>query len=151
MKPSQRTEWFNAAWQSLRGSNLVFADPDNGIEPAGFTAGSRKSIKSITLREIRELLCLGGPAVIYHHSTRFRGGHEAEINHLGEQLKQFGGCVCAIRARMYSPRVFFIVGADSASWSAAVRRDNLDQNPRQSGSESFLRLQVAGGRSPAAT
>jgi hypothetical protein len=30
-------------------------------------------------------------------------------------------------------------------------RDKQDQNPRQSGSESFLRLQVAGGRSPAAT
>ena len=65
-----RSQWFDAAWEALRGCDIVFADPDNGLEPAGFKPGRRKSIKSITYHEIRALLNLGGPVVIYHHLTR---------------------------------------------------------------------------------
>lgn len=103
-----RQEWFEGVQRQLAGCNLVFADPDNGIAPGGYRSGGQKAIKSITYPEISRLY--GGKArslVIYHHQSRFRGGHLAEIQDIGSKLGQFQmGCIAAIRARARSPRVF---------------------------------------------
>lgn len=119
---TDRTKWFEGLKADLKDSDLVFLDPDNGIEPAGFKPKSKKAIKSVTWSEIRSLYGPTRPIVIYHHHTRFKGGHLAEIEHLGAKLAKMDvGCVCAIRAKMWSPRVFFIVGAMPELWAAAER------------------------------
>jgi hypothetical protein len=47
--------------------------------------------------------------VVYHHLTRRRGGHEAEIRY---QMSRLGENVVALRARAYSSRAFFVLNAD---------------------------------------
>ncbi len=119
---TDRAAWFQGLKAQLADCDLVFVDPDNGIEPEGFKPTSKKSIKSVTLAEIRALYGPSRPIVIYHHHTRFKGGHDAEIAHLGAKLAKLDiGCVCAVRAKMWSPRVFFIVGAMPEQWEAAER------------------------------
>lgn len=121
-RPDMRADWYADLKSAVSECGLVFVDPDNGIEPAGFKPRSRKSIKSITFDEIKGLYSPNRPVVIYHHQTRFKGGHLAEIEHLGGMLAAMDlGCVCAVRAKMWSPRVFFIVGADPDTWAAAER------------------------------
>ena len=112
--PAMRTNWFGGLVASTSGCNLVFLDPDNGLEPAGYRAGSAKSIKSATYAEIGRLRAPGRALVVYHHQTRMKGGHDHEILHLAGRLRELGAdSVCAVRARPFSPRVFFLIDADA--------------------------------------
>jgi len=113
IRPAHRTEWFEALKGRVSDCDLVFLDPDNGLEPAGFRAGSGKSIKSATYAEVAALMRPGRALVIYHHQTRMAGGHDFEIEHLAGRLLGLGAeRVLAVRSKPFSPRVFFIVDAD---------------------------------------
>ena len=62
-----RQEWFQSAVETLCKADLVFADPDNGLEPAGFSHGSARAGKSIRLDEIRAVTTPGRCLIVYHH------------------------------------------------------------------------------------
>jgi hypothetical protein len=93
MKANERdvywTNWFERVLRTLRDCNLVFADPDNGL----------------------------ADAIVYHHNSRFRGGHCAEIQYW---LQKLGNGACAVRARAFSCRTFFIVNADIVTRERAI-------------------------------
>ena len=55
------------------------------------------------------MLSKGRPLVIYHHNTRFKGGHRVEIAHWQRQLP---GDVYAYYWRRWSNRTFFLVNGD---------------------------------------
>lgn len=101
-----RAKWFSRALDSVHDCNIVFADPDNGIvDDSDKRKGSAKFRKQIPLAEalaFAENRC----AVIYHHNTRRAGGHDAEVDHL---LQQISIPSIAVRAKAYSPRTFFVV------------------------------------------
>lgn len=101
-----RREWFERVQARLTEAEVVFADPDNGLYPDdGYRWGRVKHWKSIPLSEVAALAD-GRCAVIYHHNTRRKGGHEAEIRHW---LGLMPGPAVALRVRAYSPRTYFIV------------------------------------------
>lgn len=106
-----REEWFRGSAESLRGRDIVFADPDNGLRKREqFEPRRCRSGKSICEEEA---LCLaedGRPVVVYHHNTMFRGGHDAEVRHWQRRLgRRLEGRVRAVRWRPFSPRTFFIL------------------------------------------
>jgi hypothetical protein len=110
---SQRREWrqawFSRVLDRLSTCNLVFADPDNGIvDDMDRRKGSAKYGKQIPLSEVRSL-AENRCAIIYHHNTRRRGGHDAEVDNL---LNQIGLPGLAVRATAFSPRTFFILNPD---------------------------------------
>lgn len=105
-----RRRWFNAVQKDLGDADLVFVDPDNGLEPDTFRPGSHTAGKSVQVSELLELSRPGRTLVVYHHQTRRKGGHLAEIEYWADRLRQTGfASVDAIRAKPYSPRVFFIL------------------------------------------
>jgi hypothetical protein len=107
-----RHKWFQAVRQTAQEADLLFVDPDNGLEPAGYSHGSAKAGKSILLTELRELAKPGRCLIVYHHHTRRAGGHHAEIEHWADRLRKSGfATVDALRAKPYSPRVFFLLDA----------------------------------------
>ncbi len=113
-RPAQRAAWFGRVQAQLKDCDLVFADPDNGIEPAGYKATMGNAGKSITWDEIMALRAPGRAVIVYHHQTRFKGGHLDEIDHLARGLRARGvASVDAVRASPYSPRVFFVLDADA--------------------------------------
>lgn len=63
-------------------------------------------------------MCLaqGRMAIIYHHNSRFKGGHTAENIFWAKQLET---CSFAVRFRAYSARTFFVINADQKAISAA--------------------------------
>jgi hypothetical protein len=64
------------------------------------------------LREVQALATPGRSLVVYHHHTRRAGGHHAEIEHGANRLQGNGfTTVDALRAKPYSPRVFFLLDA----------------------------------------
>lgn len=117
-----REMWFAEVRDGFEDRDLVFVDPDNGIAPGGYKAGSPKAGKSITYDEIWQLRTRVRNLVVYHHQTRFVGGNLKEIEAIGDALKKGEtGCVGAIRAKSFSPRVFFLLGFDKELWRRAVK------------------------------
>ena len=111
-RPTQRREWFETVLHTLGAADLVFVDPDNGLQPAGYSHGSAKAGKSITLTELRALARPGRCLIVYHHQTRRTGGHHGEIEHWADRLRDSAfSTVDALRAKPYSPRVFFLLDA----------------------------------------
>jgi hypothetical protein len=101
-----RSQWFANVMQDLDRCDFVFADPDNGLaDDQPHRRSGKKFGKSIPLAEVMRL-AQDRAAVIYHHNTRFRGGHDAEIAHWRGHL---GTETMAIRANAYSCRTFFVL------------------------------------------
>ena len=104
-----RSRWFNRIQRQLAGCDLVFADPDNGLVPDDrFKPAQKVSAKGIPLSEA-VALAEGRVAVIYHHNTRRRGGHRAEIARWQNQLPDG---TLAYYWRRVSNRTFFIINPD---------------------------------------
>ncbi len=107
-----RAAWFCRCQKTLADCDLVFADPDNGLETAGFSLGAMAGGKCIALAEAKGLSAPGRTLVIYHHHSRRKGGHLAELEHWAERLRAAGfSTVDAIRSRPFSARAFFILDA----------------------------------------
>jgi hypothetical protein len=107
-----RHQWLARMKDRLADADLVFVEPDNGLEPSGFSYDSTKAGKSVLLSELRELAKPGRCLIVYHHHTRRKGGHHAEMAHWTDRLRADGySTVDALRARPYSPRVYFLLDA----------------------------------------
>ena len=65
-----RDRWFQQVRAEMAGSNLVFFDPDNGIEIKSLPYGRRKSSKFVYWREIEEVWNAGSSMLIYQHFIR---------------------------------------------------------------------------------
>lgn len=103
-----RSAWFRRTLETLRGCDIVFADPDNGLcEDERFSPGARDNWKRLPMAEAMEL-AEGRTAIFYHHNTRAKGGHEKEILEWMRRL----GCHVAVRWRRVSSRTFFIMNPD---------------------------------------
>lgn len=102
----QRRRWFSDVLEDLQDSEIVFADPDNGLcADTGYAAGSKQAWKRMPLSEANEL-CRGRTGILYHHNTRRAGGHALEIQHW---LAELGDDAIALYWRKFSPRTFFLV------------------------------------------
>jgi hypothetical protein len=116
-----RREWFLRVKQSLADANFVFVDPDNGLEPGIYSHGSATAGKSVLISELHELAIPGRCLLVYHHQTRREGGHYGEIDHWAARLRASGfATVDALRAKPYSPRVFFLLDAPADTRQRAI-------------------------------
>lgn len=107
-----REAWLSHVKADLAECDLIFLDPDNGLQPDSFDLGVVASGKSVGLAQLDELKDQGRTLVVYHHQTRRKGGHVAELEYWAERLRGKGfGTVDAIRSRPYSARAFFLLDA----------------------------------------
>ncbi len=109
-RSARRRHWFETTLEHLNQCDLVFADPDNGL--VGDEAWRRKATgfgKQMPLSEARALSA-GRCVVIYHHNSRFKGGHDAEVD---SWLRALAMPAIAVRATAYSCRTFFVVNPDT--------------------------------------
>ncbi len=107
-----RAEWFQCVKLTINGCNLLFLDPDNGLETKHFEEGALKAGKSVSLAELQALQAPERALVVYHHQTRMAGGHHHELAYWGERLRGADFVtVDALRASPYSARAFFFLDA----------------------------------------
>lgn len=129
LRLAERTRWFAGIKTKLQACNLVFLDPDNGIAPEGLKLARRRAGKSVTIEEIRELQENNRAIVIYHHQSRYRGGHISEICDLAKRLSKNGLHVSGVlRAKPWSPRAFFILNGDEELYTRAKSVSELWEN-----------------------
>lgn len=104
-----RVDWFDKLRNDLGKSSIVFADPDNGLcSDEKFSYGRLKDWKRLPLSEALAL-SQDRTGILYHHNSRWPGGHLAEIQYW---LARLDGPSLALRWRAYSPRTFFVVNFD---------------------------------------
>lgn len=107
-----REAWFERTRARLSECDLVFVDPDNGLEPGGYSLGAISGGKCVSLAQLRALSAPGRTLVVYHHQTRRKGGHLAELDYWTERLRREAfERVDVVRAKPYSPRAFFLLDA----------------------------------------
>jgi hypothetical protein len=66
----ERSKWFNALSDIARSYDLVFLDPDNGLEVKSRPYGEKSSSKFLYWREVESLWSSGHSLLIYQHFTR---------------------------------------------------------------------------------
>ncbi len=91
---NRRQKSFTTVQHALDGADLPFVDPDNGLEPEGYGHGSATAGKSVLLSELRALARPGRCLIVYHHQTRRKGGHHAEMEHWADRLRE---CIWVLR------------------------------------------------------
>jgi len=67
---SGRITWFESLSQRAQGSDLVFLDPDNGLEVKSKPYGRKDSSKFLYWREVEALWSSGKSLLIYQHFIR---------------------------------------------------------------------------------
>jgi hypothetical protein len=112
-----RAGWFERVRSAVADAEIVFVDPDNGLVDDDPRRPRRKTFgKQLPLHEAKALADRR-VAVIYHHNTRRKGGHDAEVSHW---LARLGEGAIAIRVNAYSCRTFFIVNPDECTRDRAA-------------------------------
>ena len=100
-----RRQWLDLLVESVRGMNLVFLDPDSGIQ------GRRLTTSHVALAEIAALRLQDRALIIGHQQS----GRRSEVKFLADQMRSLG-CepVEIIRLRLVTSRFYIIADHDSA-------------------------------------
>jgi len=102
---SLRQQWLHALVESVRGANLVFLDPDAGIQGKRLTPGH------VALEEIAALRLPDRALIIGHQQS----GRRSEVKFIADQMRSVG-CdpVEIIRLRLVTSRFYVIADHDAA-------------------------------------
>ena len=108
-----RRGWFRDALRTTERCELVFLDPDNGLEPEGTAIRHKAAVKYAYLEEIEPLFKRGQSLVIYHHLSR-KGTNADQITRWLKRLQQeFNPADSfALRYRRGTARAFFVLAQD---------------------------------------
>jgi len=111
----RRKDWLKRAKQNVLKCNVLFLDPDNGLEIASCKKiNQMNSGKFAYFSEIEVFAKDKDVCVIYHHLNRHKiyGTHtdqiKSKVGELRERIRP-SGKVFALRFRPYSPRAYFIL------------------------------------------
>src|SRR5215213_3117091 len=102
-----RSDWIRGALEATQGCDVVFADPDNGLE-SGTQRHHRKGPKFAYFDELAPYLQRGQSLIIYHHLHRSYPTGE-QVRELLARLGERVGEGFALLYKRGSPRAFFVV------------------------------------------
>jgi hypothetical protein len=107
---SSRRQWLDVLVESVRGTDLVFLDPDSGIQ------GKRLTASHVALAEIAALRLPDRALIVGHQQS----GRRSEVKFLADQMRSLG-CdpVEIIRLRLVTSR-FYIVADHDAAMSESI-------------------------------
>ena len=115
-----RQRWLAEARRATQSCDLLFLDPDNGLEARSVPITSAKAPKYAYLDELEELVGGRQSVLIYHHLAR-NGTHAQQIARWSHRLRE--RCepahLLALRFGRGSGRVFFLLA--SAEHAAELR------------------------------
>jgi len=125
-----RTKWLHGAQSKTENCDVVFLDPDNGLEPKSVRPWGKNGPKYVYFDEVRPYLRRNQSVVIYHHLGRNKPGNRQ----IRDRLEQLDTRL-ALREQPFalwyhagSPRVFFVLPSRTHRvllWRAKTR---LKQN-----------------------
>jgi len=107
---SYRNRWISKALDATLGCDLIFVDPDNGLEVRSVKAHQKTGPKYTFFEELIPFVERGQSLVIYHHLCR-SGPAEVQVKERLDQLKEKLGInnIYALLYKRGTLRAFFIV------------------------------------------
>jgi len=131
----RRQEWLKNAVRSIEPCNIVFLDPDNGLEIKSCGKMSQiKSGKYAYYSEVKELFKGKDVCVIYHHLNRHKehGTHkdqiETRVNELRRRINP-SGRIFGLRYKPYNPRAYFILSNKDIETSLKIKIQGFADSP----------------------
>ena len=117
---SYRQNWFNKSIKKFKDKDVIFVDPDNGIEVSSIsTKGRKKAGKYIFYDEIKQILALENveTLVIYQHYKREKNFKQKIVNEIKEKLSDElnNKNLYAVSFHKLSARVYIIVSKKDLS------------------------------------
>ncbi len=111
----KRHKWLNAGLRRVEDAEIVFFDPDNGLEIPSRSSRSLMGPKYVYYDDLQSCWERGQSLVVYHHVGRTYRGRKADagkqIRIRSEELRRklAGAEPTALRYRRRSPRVYFVL------------------------------------------
>ena len=104
-----RERWHEEALRNTEGCQLVFLDPDNGLELAGMSQGDLRAHKYAFYSEVRSYLDRGQSLVVYHHLNRsvqaMKQVHQRQMEIFVKMQRR----ALVMRYHRGSPRAFILI------------------------------------------
>lgn len=109
LREQERQQWFAKALAVTEAADLIFLDPDNGLEVRSTAYHQDKGPKFAFYSEVKKFWNRGQSLVIYQHATR--EGIQQQIQNRSAELRKHlkTEAIYAIYLPSYSGRIFFIV------------------------------------------
>ncbi len=127
-RAAQRRDWLARGLELVGDADLVFADPDNGLEVPSVAPLVASGPKYAYFDDLIPCWERGQSLVIYQHATRAGGGMGLEIARRIEELQEhFHGLQdpIVLRWRRVSARAYFILPAPGHAETLASRVQDL--------------------------
>lgn len=108
-----RSAWFGRAMHAVRDCNLIFLDPDNGLEVKSVSPHSRMAGKYVLASEMAALLATGAGVILYQHGSR--STWQAQKARIQDQLRSgIDGPLSlrSVRFGAFGVRAFFCATID---------------------------------------
>jgi hypothetical protein len=104
-----RSRYFEVFWEVAQGCDLIFFDPDNGLEVRSRPLGRKDSSRYLYWAELEQAFSRGYSVLVYQHFRREK--RDAFVERMAREMWQRTGA-----ARVYSFRtarvVFFLLPSD---------------------------------------
>ena len=110
---ADRESWLNGALDATGGCEVVFLDPDNGLEARSIRPQHKRAPKYVYLSEIEPFVARGQTVLIYHHLGR-TGSHQTQISNWAQKLSDelvLSTEPAALRFSGGTGRAYFVLGA----------------------------------------
>lgn len=117
-----RSSWVRRASEAVQQCDIVFLDPDNGLEVPSCLSYYTKGPKFAFKNELKTFLKTAKLVVLYHHLNRHKkyGTHERQMHDRSAELREaLNVRVLHVRFAPYSPRAFFLMTRCEAEFERA--------------------------------
>lgn len=120
-----RTAWFEGALQATAGCDLIFLDPDNGLEIASVRRHQDSGVKYVFLDEARSFIERGQSLVIYDQLCRTGRADEQIEARMQEPETLSGRRALALRYRRGTSRAYLTVPASAHTAALTQRTEQM--------------------------
>lgn len=107
LNKTNRIEWQDKAFSTIKSCNLVFLDPDNGI-----TSTNPNSPLHATIKELGRFFEKGKRSLIVYHHLGRNGKHQDQIKRWADEIRGYLGVEpIPLWYRRGTSRVFYVIPA----------------------------------------
>ena len=111
-RKAYRAGWLARALKTTAGCDLVFLDPDNGLE-SGTGKLAKRGCKYVFLDELRAFIDRKQSVVVYHHLDRTGPAAQQASRRLSQIREELGAeLAVALRFTRISSRFYFVIAAE---------------------------------------
>lgn len=125
-RDGKRRRWLKAGLRQVKEAEVVFFDPDNGLETPSNISTSPKGPKYVYYDDLQPCWERGQSLVVYHHIARNASAVQQIRGRCRELRQKLSGAEpIAIRFRRRTPRVYFVLARPEHAGRLKYRIDGL--------------------------